>query len=228
VQEMMHFNEVISNQRLEELKLNGNKFTWTNKQSSPLLKRLDWMFASASWLANYPSSSVSSLSRDISDHSPCLIHISTDIPKARIFIFENYWLLHDDFMQVMQHGWHIPVVNTDNAKKLTAKFKNLRRVLKAWQLQLSNLASVISNNQMVILFLDILEEFRDLSHEEWNFRFVVQDNLGKLLEQERVYWRQRGRITWATLRDENTKFFHANASIRHNKNTIMSLKNSNG
>jgi hypothetical protein len=23
-----------------------------------------------------------------------------------VFRFENYWLLHDDFMQVMQHGWN--------------------------------------------------------------------------------------------------------------------------
>jgi hypothetical protein len=29
---------------------------------------------------------------------------------------------------------------------------------------------------MVILFLDILEEFRDLSLEEWSFRKIVQDN----------------------------------------------------
>jgi hypothetical protein len=65
VQDIMLFNDAISNQRLEELKLNGNKFTWTNKQSSPLLERLDWMFASASWLANYPSSSVSTLSLEI-------------------------------------------------------------------------------------------------------------------------------------------------------------------
>jgi hypothetical protein len=41
--------------------------------------------------------------RDISDHSPCLISISTDIPKAKIFKFENYWLLHDEFMPTLEH-----------------------------------------------------------------------------------------------------------------------------
>jgi hypothetical protein len=43
-----------------------------------------------------------------------------------------------------------------------------------------------------------------------------------------VYWKQRGRIKWATLGEENTKFFHANATIRHNKNSIMSLKGKDG
>jgi hypothetical protein len=68
--------------------------------------------------------------------------------------------------------------------------------------------------------LDILEEFRDLSVEEWNFRALVHENLSKLLENQMIYWMQRGRIKWVTLSDENTKFFHANATIQHNKNSI--------
>lgn len=43
-----------------------------------------------------------------------------------------------------------------------------------------------------------------------------------------MFWHQRGRIKWATLGDENIKFFHANATIRHTKITIMSLEDPNG
>jgi hypothetical protein len=96
--EIMEFNAAISNQRLEEMRLNGAKYTWTNKQLSPLLECLDWFFASISWLTNYPGSYVSTLPRDISDHTPCLISISIDIPKAKVFHFENCWLSHDEFM----------------------------------------------------------------------------------------------------------------------------------
>jgi hypothetical protein len=31
-----------------------------------------------------------------------------------------------------------------------------------------------------------------------------------------------------TLRDENTNFFHANATIKHNRNSIMSMEDSSG
>jgi hypothetical protein len=48
------------------------------------------------------------------------------------------------------------------------------------------------------------------------------------LEQQRIYWQQRGRIKWAKLGDENTRFFHANATIKSNKNTIRSIKDVNG
>jgi hypothetical protein len=60
---------------------------WTNKQESPLLERLDWFLASCSWLAYYLGSSGRTLSKDVSYHSPCLVSISTDIPKAKSFRF---------------------------------------------------------------------------------------------------------------------------------------------
>jgi hypothetical protein len=55
------------------------------------------------------------------------------------------------------------------------------------------------NNKLLLGFLDRMEEFRDLTLEEWNFRQIVQENLAILLDVQRVYWRQRGTIKWATL-----------------------------
>jgi hypothetical protein len=128
----------------------------------------------------------------------------------------------------MQHGWNVQVSQQDQAKKISAKFKNLHRVLKMWHSQISSLNSIIVNNKLMLSFVDVLEETRDVSLQEWNFRLLVQQNLNKLLEQQRVYWKQRGNIKWAKLGDENTKFFHANATIIHNKSTIKSLKDQNG
>ena len=112
----------------------------------------------------------------------CVIKMATDTPQVRVFRFENYWLLHDDFAQVLKHGWNVPTNHTNKARRVVAKFKNLRRVLKGWQRTLANLASVISNNKTMLLFLDTLEESRDLSILEWNFRNIVKENLDKLLK----------------------------------------------
>jgi hypothetical protein len=227
-QNMLDFNAAISNLRLEELKLNGNRVTWTNNQRSPLLERLDWFLASISWMIKYPGSFASTLSRDISDHCSCLISMATDIPKPHTFRFDKFWLLHEEFMQVFENGWNIPCNHPDKARRLVAKYKTLRRVLRQWQQQLSNLSKLIEHNMQFLTFLDTLEEFRDLVLEEWNFKKIVHDHLTNLLEQQRVYWKQRGRIKWATLGEENTKFFHATATIRHNKNSILVLKTKRG
>ena len=44
VNEMLMFNEAISNQGLLELPLHGRKFSWSNMQQNPLLVKLDWFF----------------------------------------------------------------------------------------------------------------------------------------------------------------------------------------
>lgn len=114
-------------------------------------------------------------------------------------------------------------MQTDKAKVVGAKFKNLRRVLKTWKNQLPNLAKTIQNCKDVVLLLNTLEESRDITLEEWNFRATVIDQLKSLLSQQRIYWKQRGTIKWVKFRDECTEFFHANASIKNNKNTITML-----
>lgn len=60
-------------------------------------------------------------------------------------------------MEVMQNGWAIPTSQTDKAKKVVNKLKNLIRVLREWSKQLSNLAATISNTKEIIMLLDILE-----------------------------------------------------------------------
>ena len=83
--EIYLFNEAISALGLIELPLKGKRFTWSNKQNPPLLERLDRFFTSATWTLNYPSTNVSTLTAETSDHVPCLISISTAIPKTHIF-----------------------------------------------------------------------------------------------------------------------------------------------
>lgn len=110
-------------------------------------------------------------------------------------------------MQIMEQGWRIPNSENDISKRVGAKFKTLRKDLRQCHSQISNLTKTIDSNKLIIFSLDALEEFRDLSLEEWNFRKLVQENLMKLLEQQKEYWKQRGRIKWVTLGDENTKYF---------------------
>jgi hypothetical protein len=225
---MFAFNEAISKLRLVELPLKGFKYTWTNKQHSPLLERLDWFFTSNAWTTAMPSTIVSALSRDTSDHTPCVISASTKVPRPQIFRFENYWLQHDQFMSILKNSWSDGRPYLDCAKSISAKFKNLRKALKTWKTGLPNLAAVIAKSREVVQFLDVLEEVRDLTVEEWNFRGILSDHLSKLLHQQRTYWKQRGTINWVKFGDECTAFFHANASIRHRKNFISSLVNSVG
>jgi hypothetical protein len=83
-----------------ELPLKGRAFTWSNMQSNPLLEQLDWFFTSI-WTLDFPNTEVLPLAKITSDHIPCKVAISTKIPKASMFRFENFWAEQDDFLDTL-------------------------------------------------------------------------------------------------------------------------------
>lgn len=104
LQEMFGFNDAIRRLTLVEILLKGCIYTRINKQFNPLLERVDWFFTSNAWTTLCPNTLANALSRDTSDHTPCLISATTNIPKTHVFKFENYWLAHEQFPEVVHHG----------------------------------------------------------------------------------------------------------------------------
>lgn len=165
---------------------------------------------------------------ETSDHCPLLTSFSTATPKSQIFRFENFMLQQPGFLDFLLQEWSPLHPTIDPAKIITSKFKNLRKATKARNVNIFTLKTNISNVKHVIEFLEFLEDFRDLSLEEWNFREILRNILLFLLEQQRIYWRQRGALKWVKLGDEGTKIFHANATIKNRNNFISRLVSGSG
>jgi hypothetical protein len=125
---------------------------------------------------------VSALAKSTSDHTPCVVSISTVIPKANVFRFENHWIQQNGFMELVKRVWNTPVRAKSSANVLTAKFKNLRYELKRWGKNLSQIKLLIEKCNRVILLFDQLEDERDLSRPEFNFRKIVKVHLANLLQ----------------------------------------------
>jgi hypothetical protein len=82
--------------------------------------------------------------------------------------------------------------------------------------------------KLLIEFIDNIEEHRDLSIEEWNFRDPMQSKVAELLNIQKIYWKQRASIKWITDWDICSRFFHAHATLKHRRNSIASLTDDNG
>jgi hypothetical protein len=108
------------------------------------------------------------------------------------------------------------------------KFKGLRGVLKNWSKGLSNLSLLIENCNKVILFLDNLEDMRQLFNPECNLRILVKRQLCTLLRYKNEYWKKRYTVNRIKFGDECTKFFHDMATISHRRNSIPQLLNDHG
>lgn len=119
------FNEIISKLGLIEIPLNGMAYTWSKMQDQPLLQQLDWVFTSPAWTLIFPHTSVTALSKYISDRTPCLMSIETSVPKAKIFRFENFWVDIPGFMDIVQDSWNLPVKGNNQAIVLNGKLKIL-------------------------------------------------------------------------------------------------------
>ena len=87
---MMQFSDAIHNLALVEVPLKDRSFTWSNMQTTPLLEKLDWVFTSEIWTISFPSTSVRTLAKITSDHTPCCIEIGTTMAKSNIFKFGNF------------------------------------------------------------------------------------------------------------------------------------------
>jgi DnaJ-domain-containing protein 1 len=70
---------------------------------------------------------------------------------------------------------------------INAKFKRTRYSLKKWSKRVSNLKEIINNCQYTLALLDGIEEQRNLSVVEKNFRRIVEIHTRKMLEAKRIY-----------------------------------------
>ena len=157
-----------------------------------------------------------------------MVRISTRIPKAKIFRFENHWVKQPGFLDVVQKAWNLPVKGRTIAGIITAKFKHVRHALKKWGKTLSQIKILIEKCNHVSLFLDQLEDDRLLSIPEFNFRNVVKVHHKKLLSTLSDYWKQRCTVRWVKLNGENTKYFHARATERYMHNSISFIADAQG
>lgn len=91
----------------------------------------------------------------------------------------------------MHSIWSNHGVLADLARNISTKLKALRNGLKKWSKNLSNLQKLIANCNAIILFLDSIEELRDLSLLEWNFRVFIRSKLLLYLKYKQLYWQKR-------------------------------------
>jgi hypothetical protein len=133
--------------------------------------------------------------------------VGTHIPKAQLFRIENYWLEFDGIMELINKSWNMAPIMQDSALNINAKFKYLRASLKKWSRNHSNLHKIIENCNFTLALLDRIEEQRNLSIMENNFRKILKAHTAKLLETKRIYWKNRAKMRWTKLGDKNTKKF---------------------
>jgi exonuclease III len=106
VQLMDAFNEMIDNTALRELQRSGSRYTWSNKQITPIMCVLDRVLVSNSWEDKFNLATVFTAPRVGSDHNPLIVDtVELSRPKKFYFRFNSQWLHQAGFHEWVKGKW---------------------------------------------------------------------------------------------------------------------------
>ena len=102
---MRHFNNFIREAELIDLPLNNGLYTWSNNIFSPTLTLIDRFLATKGLHRKFSNIGVQRLNRPTSDYYPILLSMGCSKWGPSPFRFENMWLNHFEFLQMVEYMW---------------------------------------------------------------------------------------------------------------------------
>jgi hypothetical protein len=103
---MSMFNMFIDLHQLQEIRRSGSKYTWTNKQTNPVMENLDRILVSTEWEHKFPLCFAWSKAKVGFDHWPIFLDSGENSGnKQRCFSFEEQWFQEPDFVEIFERNW---------------------------------------------------------------------------------------------------------------------------
>ncbi|KAA0059841.1 reverse transcriptase [Cucumis melo var. makuwa] len=228
--EMEDFDLAIRDADLVEPSVQGNWFTWTSKvHGSGMLRRLDRVLVNDAWLSAWPTMLVNVLPWGISDHSPILFYPSFQLnSKVVSFRFFNHWVEDPSFIEVVARMWS----RHEGVSPLVSLMRNLHHLKPTLRRQFGRHIQSLSEE------VHIAKEAMDRAQRD-----VERNSMSDVLSRQaslatETFWtavrleeaslRQKSRIRWLKLGDQNTTFFHRSVRSRMSRNSLLSLVDSDG
>jgi hypothetical protein len=172
---------------LVEVPLLDRLYTWSSKRDAPTLSRLDRVLANNAQCSAFPDTSLTSLPRPTSDHTPLLLTLGTNIPKSPVFRFENAWLHNPFFLPAVLPAWSVSCPQADAPGQLASCLKATRAAAKVWSRRNRVSPALIQKCKFLILLFDTLDEHRSLSSTELQVRFICQERLALAIKTRVAY-----------------------------------------
>jgi hypothetical protein len=221
---MGRFRRLIDDLALKEIPLHGRQFTWSNKQNSPTLVKLDRVLCTVDWEELYPNCLLQSLASEDSDHCPLALGLKDNHSGSRRFHFESFWPQLDGFPEVVQLAWNSVPTSTCPFNTIDNKIKAVAKSLQSWSDK--NVGHV---SPQLALARELMHRL-EIANDKWTLssgKIWLKNSLKKhslaLASLKRTIARSRARIGWLREGDANTKFFHLHARHRKRKNFIAKL-----
>ncbi|KAK2423798.1 hypothetical protein QL285_034226 [Trifolium repens] len=222
--EVREFRNFVEELELVDLPLLGRRFTWYHA-SGKTMSRIDRMLISDEWVLKWGLVTLWVLPRDVSDHCPLVLNYSQDDWGPKPFRFNNYWLEHKKFKEVVEACWENTKVEGWMGFVLKEKLKTLKFTIREWhKKEYGGMEARIEGLVGEIKELDMKGEVVGLANEEVESRKKKFVSLWSLLKSKEASIFQRSRLKWLKEGDTNSKFFHGSVKQRAKLNSLLAIQ----
>lgn len=202
----------ISNGQLRDLHFQGPAFTWFALKHGRvnIKERLDRAFGNSAWCSTQSRTQVFHLPKIGSDHRPIIVDTSpTETRGRKLFRYEQLWLTSS---------------NISPMKNWYSNLGKCRSSLQAW----SKNTFPNSQEQINRLTNDLEALYDSDLPDSYDQIAGTIDKITILWDRDEMYWKQRSRVNWLHLGDQNTRFFHQTTLQRRQYNKILRLQDDSG
>lgn len=194
---MNKFSEFVESNDLINLPISGARYTWSNSQERLSMSKLDRFFISIEWDDYFSPNHVYALPRVGSDHVPIVLKGGEDIARKGPvpFKFQNMWLLHPGFVDLMKRWWENIEANGLPSQRFQLKLKGIKDNLKTWNREV--FGNIITRKKICLEKIqrwDLKEGEEGLEEDERLARKDTQKEYERVLKMEEIMWRQKSRV----------------------------------
>ncbi|XP_058208349.1 uncharacterized protein LOC131321384 [Rhododendron vialii] len=206
------FNQCIEDIGVEQLNSTGLWFTWSNKRlgHDHSSNRIDRALVNSLWQAEFTKSEAAVLVPGVSDHCPIIVAILPYKGGRKPFKFFNFWMNHKEFSSILSQSWSALMEYVSSPMLLLYnKMRRLKPVLRGLNKEFySDIQKrvLVAREELTAIQTRCANSISDpilLAYEKF---CLLQLNELSITEED--WCRQKSRVQWLKLGDNNTRFFN--------------------
>ncbi|KAE8715988.1 hypothetical protein F3Y22_tig00110156pilonHSYRG00126 [Hibiscus syriacus] len=167
---------------------------WSDDDFDFRRSRLDRVFTEDDWLHENSEATLWGLQRTVSDHIPILLGKKLIDWAPRPFKLINSWLVQKSCVEVIKDTLELDLSHNED---LSAKLRRMKGAMQKW-----NKDNGLDDRER--------EEVVECTRRLWD-----------LLREKEEIWRQKSRMKWLKLGDENSALFYRAVKLRSKKRLIL-------
>lgn len=206
-------------------------YTWSNRrlEAGNIMERLDRFLINITYLTSFATGQSNILNNSASDHYPITLTLLRHCQLGPLpFKYCSLWNRIPEARNAVWQAWTQHVEGSPTFIWET-KMKRTRQALKNWaktkfqepELSKKHIKKGLGELQQKI------EAFGLTQQDEENEKRIYS-RLSQTLRDEETKWRLKSRQLWLREGDKNTSYFHKQVTIRKARNTVSTIKDSEG